>query len=554
MPYLDPYTGSLTAKTAAHLLRRATAGPTKAEISAFTGKTAQQAYNDLLLAVNYSPAPPIVEDEASPYFQQQFINSPFYGDEDFARVTAIKHWWMCQMLRQDVAPSLLEKLALFWQNHFVITRSDVGDCRVIWKYLNTIRSNALGNFRNFVKAITKEPAMLVYLNGHENIKGAPNENYARELQELFTVGVKDFAGNPNYTEDDVKEAARVLTGWHHQNHWQEGSTAVNTIFDPDDHDELNKTFSFYYNNTLIAGQTGPNAGQTELDALVNMLLAHPETPKFICRKLYRWYVNPIVTADIESNVIIPLANFFKSTANNYAIEPVLQKLLTSQIFYDVSNIGAIIKSPMEFAMGSMRFLNQPVPNMATDTIAYRRYFEYLDWNMASMQMNILDQPNVFGYEPYYLSSYSRAWISSNTVATRIGYTDSYIWRWYEVKPGYNLGVDLVAWAKSLQPNFLTPVMPFSPATTDCINTVQILEAFTQHLFVSDLFQPQKDFLMDTIMMRGIPRTSWLFEWNAFRVVSSNPTDPSYQDKYNTVNWRLSLLYRYLLRMAEFEVF
>ena len=548
MAYLTQYSPILTADTAAHLLRRATVGPTKAEITDFTGKTALQAYTDLFNNINYNPSPPIVLKETSPYYQQTFVTGPFRGADNFDWSSYIKYWWHAQLIRQDTPPSLLEKLAVFWQNHFVTTREIVSDCRYVWRYLDTIRQNSLGNFKTFVKVMTKDPAMLLYLNGNENVKNSPNENYARELQELFTVGEKDFAGNLNYTEDDVKAAARVLTGWSYTNHWQEGATTFGTAFDLNKHDITNKVFSGKYSNTTITGVNSTTGGDAELNALTDMLMAHPEAPKFICRKLYKWYVNPTITADIETNVIIPLADFFKSASNNFAIEPVLKILLTSDIFYNIDNVGAIIKSPLELAGGSLRFFNKAVPNMTTDTVAFRKYFEFLDWQMYRMQMSLIDQPSVFGWEPYYQNALSRAWIASSTIAVRNDYTDQYIWAWAEIAPGRNMGLDLVEWAKTLQPNFP------SPATSTAISTIDILNAFTEKLFVSNLFQTQKDFLIDTIMMQGIPRTSWTFEWNAFRNVSNNPTDPTYTDKYNAVRWRLQLLMRFMLKMAEFHVF
>ena len=548
MAYLTQYSPILTADTAAHLLRRATAGPTKTEITNFTGKTALQAYTDLFNNINYNPSPPIILKETSPYYQQTFVTGPFRGADNFDWSSYIKYWWHAQLIRQDTPPSLLEKLAVFWQNHFVTTREIVSDYRYVWRYLDTIRQNSLGNFKTFVKVMTKDPAMLLYLNGNENVKNSPNENYARELQELFTVGEKDFAGNLNYTEDDVKAAARVLTGWSYTNHWQEGATTFGTAFDLNKHDITNKVFSGKYSNTTITGVNSTTGGDAELNTLTDMLMAHPETPKFICRKLYKWYVNPTVTPDIETNVIIPLANFFKSASNNFAIEPVLKILLTSDIFYTIDNIGAIIKSPLELAGGSLRFFNKAVPNMTNDTVAFRKYFEFLDWQMYRMQMSLIDQPSVFGWEPYYQNALSRAWIASSTIAVRNDYTDQYIWAWAEIAPGRNMGLDLVEWAKTLQPNFP------SPATSTAISTIDILNAFTEKLFVSNLFQTQKDFLIDTIMMQGIPRTSWTFEWNAFRNVSNNPTDSTYTDKYNAVRWRLQLLMRFMLKMAEFHVF
>ncbi len=560
MAYLAQYTTLLTAEKAAHLLRRATAGPTKTEITQFTGLTATQAYQTLLNNVVQNPSPPIVMDENSAYYKQTFVTGPFRGEDNFSWSSYIKYWWQAQLTRQDTPPSLLEKLAIFWQNHFVTTREIVSDYRFVWRYLNTIRANSLGNFKTFVKEITKDPAMLLYLNGNENIKGSPNENYARELQELFTVGEKDFNGNINYTEDDVKAAARVLTGWRFTNHWYEGSTSFGTVFDLGNHDTTNKTFSENYDNTIINGVNTATGGETELNALVDMLLAHPEAPKFICRKLFKWYVNPVVTQDIETNVIIPLADFFKSPANNFAIEPVLRKLLLSDIFYDANNIGAIIKSPLEMTIGSLRHFGMQVPNMQTDTVAFRRYFEYIDWQMLTMQMSLIDQPSVFGWEPYYQPALSRAWIASSTIALRYNYTDQYIWDWYDVSPTYSLGIKLVDWAKTLEPNFLLSVTP--TGTTPFTATPElILETFTEMLFVNPLFQEQKDFIIDTIMMQGIPRTSWRFEWNGFRKASydiaQNPatiTQQAFNDRYNGIRWRLQLMMRYLLRMAEYQVF
>lgn len=195
MAYLSEHVTALSAEKAAHLLRRATAGPTKAEIAAFTNITPAAAYQKLLANNVQNPSQQIILNENSSFYQQQFVNAPFNGDENFERSSFVKYWWNAQILRQgpaDSTPNISEKLSVFWQNHFVTTREIVSDAKFVWKYLSTIRANSLGNFRTFVKEITKDPAMLVYLNGNENVKGSPNENYARELQELFTVGEKDF--------------------------------------------------------------------------------------------------------------------------------------------------------------------------------------------------------------------------------------------------------------------------------------------------------------------------------------------------------------------------
>ncbi|AUD01110.1 DUF1800 domain-containing protein [Spirosoma pollinicola] len=543
---LAAYTQPLTAQTAAHLLRRSTFGPTQAEITAFIGLTAQQAVGQLVSNVNYTTPPPIDLNETKTTFRQPYLSLPFDQDRNYELGQYVLYGWLAQMTSQTAPASLLEKLALFWQNHFVITRTVVGDYRFLFQYIQLIRTNALGNFRTLVTKMTKEPAMLVYLNGDQNQVGNPNENYGRELQELFVVGAVDFEGNKNYTEDDVKTVAKVLTGWGHTHHNETDSTSFTTTFTDSLHDATNKTFTDHYNNTVITGRAVSNpgtssAGDAELTDLVNMLVQHPNCPKYICRKLYRWYVNSNITADIETNVITPLASFFASPANDFAIQPVIEKLLMSQVFFDSVNIGAVVKSPAELILGAMRFFNQPVPDRVTDSVAFRKYFEFVFYQMNDMQMGLVDQPSVLGYDACYQTGFSRLWINTSSIGLRGNLTDAYIWRWLEVKPGYNLGIDLIAWVTALQPNF-TDV-----AGTPAITCATVMASFSKNLFTIDLFQSQTDFLIDTIMMQGVPRTDWLFEWNAYRRDITNP------GSQYSVLWRLQNLMRYMLRMAEYHV-
>ena len=553
MAALDPYTLPLTRVTAAHLLRRATFGPTPTEITALVEQTAAQAVQTLIANGNYTPPPPVELDASQPGAGQPFLDKPFNEGRNFQFGYAIKHWWLGLMSQQTNQPALLDKLTMFWQNHFVTPRTVVDDYRFVDRYLRLLRTNALGNFRSLLIAVTKDPAMLRYLNGNENETGKPNENYARELQELFTMGTVDFAGNKNYSEDDVKAAARVLTGWNYTNYWQKDSTSFSTTFTLTRHDTTNKSFSTHYNNATITGRNTATAGDDELTDLIAMLLAHPQTAKFICRKLYRWYVNPQVTQAIEDTVIAQLAVFFASPANNFAIQPLLVKLLTSQHFFEEANRGCIVKSPAELIVGSIRFFGQPVPAITTDFVAFDKLMGFMQWRMDQLQMNTLDQPTVFGYEPYYQTGYSKNWINTTTVAMRNEFTDALIWRWMEIKPGYNLGIDVLAWATSLQANFNNVPSSTNPTGTPAITCETVLTAFLADLFATDLFQSQKDFLIDTIMMQGIPRTSWGFEWNAYRTaLVTNSGTLSW--RRNAVIWRLQNLMRYTLRFAEYHVF
>jgi uncharacterized protein (DUF1800 family) len=571
MPYLDLYSTPLTAKTAAHLLRRATFGPTQTEITAFTGLTATQAVQTLISNINYNPPPPVDLDSTQatagqPYLQNSSTPAgqylPFNGDRNFDYGLYIKYWWLGLMAQQTNTPNLLDKLTLFWQNHFVTTREVVDDYRFVWGYFKLLRDNALGNFRTLVTKISTDPAMLKFLNGDMNEAGVgkANENYARELQELFTMGTVDPDGNANYTEDDVKAAARVLTGWKTFNYWTTNSTTIGSTFNSNKHDSTNKTFSSKYGGTIITGRTGPTAGDLELADLVTMMLNHPQTSRFICRKLFRWYVNANVTPEIETNVVIPLATLLVS--NNWNIQPVIEKLLTSQIFFDNVHIGSMVKSPADLMVGATRFFNQPIPALTPSVKPFKTLMEFFYWRMRDLQLDLIDQPTVFGYDAFYQTGFSKIWINTTTMALRNDFTDALIWRWLTVDstttPPYKYGIDLIAWVTPLQSGFgnITTNTATPPGTLP-IKCVDVLDAFLKNLFATDLDQSQKDFLIDKIMMMDqSPRTTWEFEWNTYRRTVTFPasyTTTQINNARNTINWRLQTLMRYMLRMAEFHL-
>ncbi|MCF0075110.1 DUF1800 domain-containing protein [Dyadobacter sp. CY261] len=545
MAYLDTYTQPLTAATAAHLLRRATFGPTQQEIADFTGKTASQAVDILISNASYraTPPPPVEMDVARSDAGQPFLGKAFSGGRNAAYYNYIKCWWIGLMTEQTNRPSVVEKLTAFWQNHFVVTYSSVEDHRFVDSYLRFLRTNCLGSFKNMAIGITKEPGMLIFQNGNENEMGRPNENYARELQELFVVGARDFKGNANYTEQDVKAAARVLTGWQALNRYKEGSTSISSVFNSTRHDSSNKIFSEKYNNTTIVGRSSASAGDEELFDLISMLLAHQEAAKFICRKLYRWYVNPNVTDEIEDNVVGPLAQFFASSENNFLIAPVLRKLLSSQVFFENRNFAAQIKSPAELLIGTARIFNQQVPDITTEYGPFYKMTSFISNGLSLLQLNLLDQPSVFGSPAYYQTGYSKNWINESIIGQRGSKTDNFVYPFLEIKQGYVLGIDILARLRGIQPNFN------DVAGTAPIDCEKVLAEFCRNLFALDFTQNQKDFLIDSIMMmKASPRSTWTKEWNAYRA------SPNEVQKQNTILWRCRALLKYLLRMAEYQVF
>jgi len=192
--------------------------------------------------------------------------------------------------------------------------------------------------------MSKNIAMLRYLNGYLNTKTSPDENYGRELQELFTVGK---GPDSKYTEDDVKAAAKILTGFR----INPFSSPISYFFLFTDHDTSTKQFSAFYGNKKITGRAF-NDGEKELDDLVQMLFDNTETARHICRKLYQFFVYYEITSDVEQNIIRPLADIFRQ--NNFQFKPVLEKLFKSQHFYDSLNLNCVIKSPLDYSIGMIR--------------------------------------------------------------------------------------------------------------------------------------------------------------------------------------------------------
>jgi uncharacterized protein (DUF1800 family) len=205
--------------------------------------------------------------------------------------------------------------------------------------------------------------LVAMFKANQNTKTAPDENYARELQELFTIG-KNLSSH--YTEEDVKQAAKVLTGW------RTNRTTITSFFDSPKHDTGNKTFSAFYNNTVITGKTGANAGIDELNDLLNMIFQQQEVAKYIVRKIYRFFVYYIIDESVETNVIVPLANVFRN--NNYEIKPVIETLLKSEHFHDPLNSGCMIKAPIDHVIGLARQTNLVFPDNSDIQKQYNHWY------------------------------------------------------------------------------------------------------------------------------------------------------------------------------------
>jgi uncharacterized protein (DUF1800 family) len=303
-------------------------------------------------------------------------------------------------------------MVLFWHHHFSIQSSEVENAAILYRHHNLLRTNALGNFKTLVREVTIDPAMLIHLNGYLNSKQAPDENYARELQELFSVG----RGNDSlYTEDDVIAAARVLTGW------RITDIPLGVYLDTNAHDTGSKTFSAFYNNTTISGSTDPNQ---ELDALMNMIFNTTEAARFICRKLYKWFVYYDISDTVETEVIAPMAEVLKN--NNYDVKPALAVLFKSEHFFETLNQACYIKAPYDIIVGTLREFNVSVPAY-TDHVNGYPFFSNIYGQASDMQQQLFQPPDVSGWPSYYQEPmHYELWVNSNSLPKRADFTDALV--------------------------------------------------------------------------------------------------------------------------------
>lgn len=269
--------------------------------------------------------------------------------------------------RLTVSEELLrEKMTLFWANHFVCRDNNIFH---VQQYNNILRAHALGDFGDFVKAISKEASMLKYLNNKQNRKLKPNENFARELMELFMLG------EGHYSENDVKECARAFTGY---NHNFEGEFILRQRH----HDDGFKTFF---------GHTGHYDG----DDIIDIILEQRQCARYICQKIYKYFVNDTVD-DIRVEELTEI--FYK----DYNIETLMRYLFLSDWFYDQAHIGGKIKSPIEFLVGMVK----------TVPVEFKKIKDVLKIQKLLGQI-LLNPPNVAGWEG------GRSWIDSNTIMMRL---------------------------------------------------------------------------------------------------------------------------------------
>jgi uncharacterized protein (DUF1800 family) len=425
---LSSYTGPWTDTTLRHLLRRAMFGVPLAQFQTAKAMNGMSAVVDKLLADQTMPAKPaayvdtiVVADPNEPDKNKAGMEA---GNHERVRAEQVANWWMDLILQENL--SIRERMTLLWSNHFVIGADVVPQTAFLYTYNQTLRANALGNMKTFTRAISVDPGMLIYLNGNQNYDGVKpggggrkgtniNENYARELQELFTLGLTDpVSAAPNYSEDDVQQAAKALTGW------APTITApfVGTFY-PTGHNNDQKTF---------LRQTG-NWG---LDDIINIIFSYKgpggdtkpgfNTAYWFCEKIYMEFVYYVPNPE----VVTAMANFMVDT--NFEVKMVLKALLESAHFYDVNVQNAQLKSPVNFMASLIRefgltyntFDPTDPPEGTPDKNGVKQWTDpnptltYISLQTAGVSLGqlLLQPPNVKGWPG------GHNWISTGTFQNR----------------------------------------------------------------------------------------------------------------------------------------
>jgi uncharacterized protein (DUF1800 family) len=548
MASLNQNTNILGIKNAKHLLRRASFVYTKTLIDQYALLTPNQALNLLLttspLVVQY-PFDPLPTTAPDGFWTESTASATSFTGQA-RKGTLVGGWWWYNAIN---SPNLKYKLSHFLSTCFTVEMSGSGTPTEFYDYIRLLLFYSYGNYKALAKKMTLNNSMLTYLNNTANSKTAPNENYAREFFELFTIGKGPQIGignYTNYTEADIVQAARVLTGFRR--------VSARNVIDPDtnlpkgynlfsQHHTSAKTFSSAFNNTVIRAATTDVGMDTELNDFVNMVFNQQATAKDICRKLYIYFVKGTITPEVETDIITPLAQDFYN--NGYEIAPIIRKLLESQHFYDLDDsdatnetIGGIIKSPLQQISEVCTYLQATISNPNTNQYDY--YYKF--WNLfannsflTGANMILFDPDSVAGHPAYHQGpDYDKNWISASTLIARYRLGESLL-------DGYNrISGNATIITKINISNVIKTSNIISVANDPYILTSELCNA----LFAQIPDANRVNYFMNSFLLQGLATFYWTNAWDDFMATNTN----------TVVESRLKLLVTNILRAPESQMF
>ncbi len=525
---LVPYSGKWDVNRAAHLLRRTLYGPSPDMFQRSVSMGLEKTIDHLLRDVQ-APEPPLYfnfNNDPHTVNGESWVNKPYVQGigVNNARIRSLGSWTIGQTLPDRW--SIMAKMVIFWHNHFVVAQ--INDPRYLYFYINSIEKHALGNFQNLAEAMTIEPAMLRYLNGNQNSRVSPNENYARELLELFTVGKGETADEGDYTtftEHDVREIAKALTGWRDYGYRNQNDPDIYSYYTSNRHDKSIKILSHRFNHAVIN-----NNEENEYKSVLRILLTSRHTALHLSRSLYRWFVHHDVNDEVEKQVIHPMAEIL--VKNQYNIRPVLKALLSSESFFDDEIIGCMIKNPLDFTLTAWNAFTTSSVAVSTSTVpspvVLFEIFKYCN----QLQMGIYNHPSVAGWKAYYQGpSYYQNWISTTTLSNRIEFID------------YSTG------KTNRYLNFPNRNTDFLQVIDQLKNPTDINELI-EELCLYFYSQPLSPFQFDNlkgILIPGLPDFEWTVEYNAFK---QNPND---KELYRIILQKIINLFNTMMKYPEYQL-
>lgn len=419
---------NLTLPNTKHLLARSLFGFSKEQLQTAMGYgTLEDLVDRALLSTNPLPVPPGVWVNTTPAQAQQ-------DSGDAGRwYRELTYWWSDRMFTEGL--NMREKMVLFWHDHFSCERDKVNYPQHMYQQNQLFRKFAFGNIKQLVKEVCVDPTMLLYLDGNNSRGTGPNENFARELMELFTLGIG------NYSENDIRQAAKVLSGWQVR--------GLSAVFDPN---------RWHKDSTItVLGKTTA----FKVDTLVDHLFDQKACASFISRKIYKEFIyhKP------DEAFVDQMAAVLRT--NNYEIKPLLRFMLLSDHFYQVSFMATRIKDPQELMLGSVKALQMKTPDLINIYEMSRL-----------MQMQLFQPPDVAGWPG------QRDWISSTTYSYRGGFTDSLL-------SGRRFNGTAVKGKLE--------ALPFARSFASCENAALFVNDVIDTLILFPLSQTKRQFLLDTLL-------------------------------------------------------
>ena len=544
MASINPLNQVLGLRLSKHLLRRASFRYSKQDIDTLATMSVAAAVDQLFSVVPNPIAEPQDPQDAIPYW---IDNVPLQNIiSDNRKKSYVKGVWMYNGIS---SASIKHKLMLFLFNQFTVS-STTGKSTQLYDYLELLDYYAFGSVQDLALKVTFDNLMLKYLDNNTNSKNNPNENYARELLELFTIGKgpQVAPGNyTNYTEEDIIQASKVLTGVRSDNSrsFLDADTGLPTGYiNYSKHDLNDKAFSASFQNSTIIGSSSVSDVVREISDFLALIFNQTATATNICRRLYRFFVKDNINNEVENDIITPMAATLRQ--NNFELVPVVKQLLKSEHFYDKDDtnasdevIGALIKSPLQLLTEIITLFDVNIPDPDSDAVNFYRKFchGFLGQKyFPASGMPLFEPSSVAGYPAYYQApNYSRYWFDSATIIGRYKLFESFI-----------TGRNQVAGN--------TALIGFTFNVVDCVTTNSLftdpenpetlVRDLVDYIFPESIDSDRFNYFYQDIFLDGMMPYNWTTAWNDFIL---NQDD-------SVVKPRLEQLFTFLINSPEFQTY